>query len=84
MGERRVTSLVSQKTLAGASPVSPPEPPIIPEATPLPPPDPAPRPVLYAPVVSSSDALHARQLRWLEERARRAAALAAPKVEDES
>lgn len=73
MGERRVASVLSQKTLGIEPTVEPPE--ALSEApVPLPSRDMTPRPVLYPTVTASSVALHGRQLRWHRERDRRAAA----------
>ncbi len=77
MGERRVPSVLSQTTLVEPAPGLPPE---VPEpSSPNPDPEPlspeaSPRPVLYPAVVPSNVALRERQLRWLRERDRRAAA----------
>ncbi|MCI4372744.1 MAG: hypothetical protein L3K02_03770 [Thermoplasmata archaeon] len=82
MAERRVASVLSQKTLAEAVTAAPPDVPPI-ETAPPPPADPPPRPKLYPPIAPSSVELHERQLRWLRERDRRAAALAHPAAQVE-
>jgi hypothetical protein len=87
MGERRVPGVVSQKTLgevpSSMPPLTPPEPPPT-AAPPPPPPEPPPRPVLYPAVAPSSGALHERQLRWLRERERHAAAARDPPAKSET
>ncbi|MGA8275364.1 MAG: hypothetical protein WB789_01560 [Thermoplasmata archaeon] len=87
MGDRRGTSLLSQKTLAETVPPAPPVVPPDPSpAVPLPPPAPevTPRPVLYPKIAPSSVALHERQLRWLRERDRHAAATKDPPAKSET
>jgi len=77
MGERRGTSVVSQKTLGEAPEVGAPEPRPAVLAV-QPPPDPTPKPADHGPVAPSSASLQERQLRWFRERDRRAAATKDP------
>ncbi|MGD0257355.1 MAG: hypothetical protein ABSB90_05685 [Thermoplasmata archaeon] len=74
MGERRVSGILSQKTLGEdpppGAPVVPPQDPVHSTA-----PEPTPRPVVYPTVAASNTALNERQMRWLRERDRRAAAM---------
>ncbi len=74
MAEHRRAGVVNQRTLAGDPDPAPAElPPSPPSGGPEPLPPDAPEtspPRAYAPVVSSSDALWERKLRWLSARAR--------------
>ncbi len=74
MGERRVASILNQKTLS-EEPTTEAHEPLPADPTPAPSPEPTPRPVVYEPVAPSSTALQERQLRWLRERDRRSAAI---------
>jgi hypothetical protein len=73
MGDRRRPSLLNQTTFASEPPPPPVEDPVATDASPVDP-EPDPRPVVYPPVKPSSEELQARQMRWLRERDRRAAA----------